>query len=306
VRVLVTGAAGLVGSHLCEELLNRGCEVTAMVHYNVDKISHLKDKLKIIKGDIRFLDECMEAADGVDAVAHLAALIHVDRSRRYPQLFWETNVGGTMNMLEAARVYGLRYLHMSSCEVIGHVPSGKAAEEKSFAEPRSPYAASKYAAEAYCRAYHATYDTDIRIARCFNITGPRQKRGKKGAVIPIFIDQVLSGKPITIYGDGEQTRDYTDVRDITRGLAEFLLNPGLSGELIHLCSGVEVSVNVLAETVLSVCGSTMAPVHINGRPGELVRSVGDNSKAYSVLGWKPRFTLNQTISDMVAYVGGKE
>lgn len=306
IRVLVTGAGGFVGSHLCEELLRCGCEVTAMVHYNVDKISHLKGKLNIIRSDIRFIDECMEATEDVDAVVHLAALIHVDRSRQLPQLFWDTNVGGTQNMLEAARKRCLRFLHMSTCEIIGHIPHGKASENYTNGYPRSPYAASKHSAEAYCKAYHSTYDLDIRIARCFNITGPRQKLGKKGAVIPIFINQALQENPITIYGSGQQIRDFTDVRDIARGVSELLLRPRLSGELIHLCNGVEWSVNDIAELILEVCDSDIQPIHIDGRPGELVRSVGDNTKAYKLLKWKPRVELKQTIKDIRRYMELKQ
>jgi len=304
-KILVTGA-GFIGSHVCEELLNRGHEVTAMVHYNVDKVKHLEDKIKTVRGDIRFIDECSEAVAGMDAVIHLAALIHVDRSRSYPRMFWETNVLGTMNMLEACREADASFTHMSTCEVLGNILEGKADENYPAKHPRSPYAASKYAAEAYCRAYQLTYDMDIKIARGFNITGPRQKRGAKGAVIPIFMDQTLQEKPIYIYGGGQQTRDYTDARDIARGLAMITEHKGLSGELIHLCNGVDYTINHIAELVLEVCDSNIEPIHVDGRPGELMRSIGDNSKAKNVLGWEPLIPLKQTIRDIKKHMEKKQ
>ena len=298
-RVLVTGAAGFIASHLCEWLLERGHEVRALVHYGEANIEHLNGIIDVVKGDIRFPDECKEAAKGVEAIAHLAALIHVDRSRRYPQLFWETNVGGTMNMLEAARLNDAAFMQMSTCEIIGNIPTGRADEEYPFKQPRSPYAASKYAAEAYCHAYHATYGLG-RIARCFNITGPRQKSGGKGAVVPTWINRVLGGEPPLIYGSGLQTRDYTDVRDIVRGLTLMLESSESKGELIHFCSGLELTIKDVALKIVEKCGSDLSPVHVDGRPGELIRSVGDNKKALRLLGWQPTISFEETLRDMIA------
>ena len=271
-----------------------------MVHYNYGNIIHLKDKLEIFKADIRFVDECKEAVEGVEAIAHLAALIHVDRSRRYPDLFWETNVGGTKNLLEAARKEDATFMYMSTCEVIGNIPEGKADESFPFKQPLSPYGSSKYAAESYCHAYQSTYDLPINIVRGFNLCGPRQKLGTKGAVIPIFIDMVLNGKSPRIYGSGNQIRDYVDARDIVKGIAT-LLESDYKGELFHLCSGKEISVRELAFKIIEACGEARRPVHVEGRPGELMRSVGDYSKAKNLLNWSPKIPFDETLSDMVQY-----
>lgn len=301
-KVLVSGAGGFLGSTLCEELLRRGNEVRAMTHYGTGNIEHLKGSIEVIRGDVRFPDECREAVKGVEAVAHLAALIHVDRSRHYPRLFWETNVLGTMNVLEACRAEDARMIQMSTCEILGNIPHGKADEEYPFKQPRSPYAASKHVAEAYCHAYHATYGLPVTVLRGFNICGPRQKKGGKGAVIPIFADRVLKGLPPQIYGSGEQTRDYTDARDIARGIAEALCKEGLGGELIHLCSGLERSINIVAREVITACESELKPIHVEVRPGELMRSVGDNTKAGRLLGWKPRIPFERSVRDTVDYM----
>lgn len=303
-NVLVTGANGSLGNYLCEELVARGHTVRAMTHYNTHNLARLRDRLEIVKADIRFQDECNEATADCDCIIHLAACIHIDRSRYYPQLFYETNVRGTMNLLEAARRHDCRMVYMSTCEIIGNIPEGKADEEYPFKQPRSPYAASKYAAEAYCHSYHATYDLPVNIVRGFNLCGPRQKIGSKGALIPTFVDLALKGQPPTIYGDGQQIRDYTDVRDIVKGL-RLLAESTHQGELFHLCSGIETTVNTIADLIIELTGSNLTPVHGSARPGELLRSVGDNAKAQKLLGWTPEIPLRQTVQDVVSHLSGQ-
>ena len=299
--VAVSGSGGFLGSTVCDLLLSKGYDVKAMVHYNTDNLDHIRDRIEIVKADIRFQDECFEACKDVDAIIHSAACIHVDRSRRYPQLFYETNVGGTMNMLEACRREDARFVHMSTCEVLGNIPEGKASEDYSFKQPCSPYASSKHAAESYCFAHHATYGLPINIIRGFNLCGPRQKLGKKGAVIPIFVNKVLQGQPPLIYGSGEQTRDYVDARDVAKGIVA-LLESDYEGELFHLCSGKEISIRELACKIIDACGVANRPVHVEGRPGELMRSVGDYGKAENLLGWTPSFSLEQSLKDTVEYL----
>lgn len=272
-----------------------------MVHYNTDNLDHIKDKIEIVKADIRFQDECLEACKDVDAIIHTAACIHVDRSRQYPQLFYETNVGGTMKMLEAGRREDAKFIHISSCEVLGNIPEGKADEEYAFKQPRSPYASSKHAAESYCHSYHTTYDLSINIVRPFNYRGPRQKLGKKGAVIPTFVDKVLRGQPPTIYGSGDQTRDYVDARDVARGIA-LIIESKYRGEMFHLCTGVEISINEVAAKIIEACNAEMTPIYIDARPGELIRSVGDYSKARRLLGWEPQYSFEETLRDVVEYL----
>lgn len=298
-KVLISGANGSVGSYLCEELLSHGYDVRAMVHYRDSNIDHLKDRLEIVRGDIRCGEEAREAIEGCQQVYHLAALIHVDHSRKYPRLYYEVNVKGTMNMLEAAHREGTEFLHMSSCEIIGDTSAVKKADESYMGrQPLSPYASSKLAAEGYCWTYGYAYDMRVNVARGFNLTGPRQRRGMKGAVIPIFVDRVMRGLPPRIYGDGEQVRDYIDVRDLVRGLRLYM-ESGLRGELIHFCSGVPTSIKQLAELVIEEAGVDLVPEYVEARPGELRWSVGDNGKAYRLLGWRPTIPLRQTISDLI-------
>lgn len=298
-KALITGAGGSVGSYLCEELLRHGYEVKAMTHYGEQNIIHLKDQVEIVRADIRYADECRDATRGCQQVYHLAALIHVDHSRRVPELYYEANVRGTMNMLEAARAEDADFLQMSSCECLGDTSSVGAADESyPHRYPMSPYAASKAAAESYVWSWASTYDTRVNVARGFNLTGPRQRRGEKGAVIPIFVDKVMRGQPPRIYGDGGQVRDYVDVRDLVRGLRLFM-ESDLKGELMHFCSGEPTTIKCLSEMIIKEVGVDLEPEYVDARPGELRWSVGDNSKAGKLLGWKPTISLRQTIRDLI-------
>jgi len=182
--------------------------------------------------------------------------------------------------------------------VLGHIPEGRADEAYPYRWPMSPYAASKSAAEQYCLSWYQTYGLDISIARGFNLVGPYQRSGIKGALIPKIAQIVLRGEAPTIYGDGEQIRDYLDVRDLCRGL-EAMLHGDHRGELYHFCSGVGVTVNHVVALILREAGSNLKPVHGEGRPGELRRSVGDNGKAKRLLGWRPSIPLEQSIRDVV-------
>jgi UDP-glucose 4-epimerase len=297
--ILITGANGSLGSYLVRHLVESGEEIRAMSHYATNNLDGVKG-IEVVKTDIRFADEVYDAMRDCNKVYNLAALIHVDQSRHIPLLFYETNVRGTMNVLDAARRLDAAVVHMSSCEVLGNIPEGKATEDYPYRFPCSPYAASKMAAESYCFSYKATYGMRINVARGFNLSGPRQKKGEKGAVIPIFVDKVLHGEAPRIYGDGEQIRDYLDVRDLVKGLRG-LMDSGLDGELIHFCSGVPVSINELAQMILKEAGSDLKPVHVEGRPGELLRSVGDYGKARRLLRWVPEIPLRDTIRDVVEF-----
>jgi len=235
-----------------------------------------------------------------DGVYNLAAQVHVDVSRNYPRLFYETNVGGTFNVLEAARRNNVRLIHMSSCEVLGHIEEGRADESYPYRYPRSPYAASKLAAEEYVYSYSQTYGLDCNTARGFNLLGPRQRPGEKGAVIPKFAEMMLHGVAPTIYGDGEQTRDYLDVRDLCRGLYMLMKCRDYVGEVFHFCSGVGYTLNQIVALLRDSVGED-APVPVYGepRPGELRRSVGCYGKAERLLGWRPRIPLPVSVRDIV-------
>ena len=216
--ILVIGGCGFIGSHLVEELLQRGNEVSVVgCHCQLENLDTVKDRFKSIRGNIRDKDVINRAIDSeVEGILHLAALINVDHSIQSPELFLDTNVIATVNIMEVARRRNIpKLLYMSTCEVYGNIPRGRADEDHPT-NPLSPYAASKFAAERYLLAYSNTYDKpNIVIIRGFNQYGPRQDAGQHGAVIPKFITGLLGGQKIQVHGDGSQTRDYVFVKDTT-------------------------------------------------------------------------------------------
>lgn len=301
-KILVTGGAGFLGSHICDMLLEKGHEVRVLDRMCPGKVGHITDRIEFVCGDIRRLEDCRKAIQDVDAIIHLAALINVNHSIREPLDFYETNVRGTMNVLESARHEPSvkKVVYMSTAEVYGFCEG--MVNETALCDTRSPYAASKYAGERYCLSYYHTYgEPEVTIIRGFNMYGPRQSYGSKGAVIAIFTTLALMGKPPVVFGSGEQCRDYVFVKDTARGVIEATLKEGLGGEIINLASGKTVTVNEIAEAVLEITGSKHEIDYAPTRPGELFKSCGDADKAQHLLGWVPTVGFNEGLQTTVEY-----
>ena len=298
---MVIGGCGFIGSHMVEELLQRGNEVTVVgCHCQLENLEDVKGMFKYIRGDITdkdFVDSLIDA--DVEGILHLAALINVDQSIESPELFLDTNVVATVNIMEAARRRGIhKLLYMSTCEVYGNIPSGKA-DESHPTDPRSPYAASKFAAERYLLAYSYTYDKPkMIIIRGFNQYGPRQNAGRGGAVIPRSIIRLLNGQKIRVHGDGNQTRDYVYVKDTVRGIADAFQTNLPNGEVINLATGVETSIRDIAVAACKLTGKDPQEYieFVKDRPGQLMRSCGDYSKAKKLLDWQPMVPFNKGLS----------
>lgn len=303
-RVLVTGGSGFIGSHVVDRLLDLGNAVIVVFDKEKPgKLAHRENEVSWVHGDIRDYRQCVKAVKDVDAVLHLAALINVDESIREPLDFYETNVRGTMNLLEAVRSESSvqKFVYQSTAEVYGTKLKGKL-KETDLCDARSPYAASKYAAERYCLSYASTFGKpEITITRGFNTYGPRQTYGVKGALIAIFITNLLKGKPPIINGDGSQMRDYICVNDMAGGLVKAIQTKGLNGEIINLASGEAISVNKIAEAILEVSGLELKPIYREARLGEVARSCGDPSKALKLLGWKAETPFKEGLKETYNY-----
>jgi len=307
-KVLITGGCGFIGSHLVEKVISAGYDVRVLgLKCDFERVEHLikENKIEFMRGDVADSAVCKKAVRGCDIVSHLAALSSVDQSIQEPKPFWDVNVKGTFNILDAAREEGVqRFQHMSSCEMLGNVEfPHKADENWLFYLPRSPYAVSKMCAEAYCRSYYLTYDFPIVITRGFNAFGPKQRPGARGAMIASFFTRVLNDKPPVIYGEGEATRDWTFVEDIAEGIFRALTSDRAIGETIHLCSGVDHKVHDVAQQIIDCCGKsdTLKPEHISARSGEMLRSIGDNSKAKKLLNWKPKVSFEDGVRKTFDY-----
>ena len=307
-KVLVTGGAGFIGSHLCDKLIQEGNAVVCLDNFlngNLTNIRHLLSykTFKLINGDIRNFDTLEKLMPGVNVICHLAAQIHVDRSIIEPKLTYDINVLGTQNILEAARMYDIdKIIYMSTSEVYGTAEYAPMDEKHPLNSPH-PYGASKIAADRMCHAYNQTYKMNINIVRPFNAFGPRQKDTGYGGVISIFTKRVMSGAPPLIYGDGNQTRDYTYVTDVVDALNLILKFPEPIPTPVNLGTGSEVKIIDLANMIIDLSGQhgKIKPVFIEPRPGEVNRLISDNSKAKKLLGWVPRYSLGEGLTRLLEW-----
>jgi len=307
-KILITGGAGFIGSHLCEKYIKDGEIVICLDNYmngNITNIRHLVGlrNFKLVNGDIRDSDLLEKIIRDVDAVIHLAAQIHVDRSVVEPRLTYEVNVLGTLNVLEVARTYDVKkVIHASTSEVYGSSEYSPMNEKHPLNAPH-PYGASKIAADRLCYSYIHTYGMDVSIARCFNIYGPRQRDIGYGGVISIFTRRILNNKPPVIYGDGLQTRDYTYIADTVKAYDSILKHDKPLKEPINFGTGKEFTILELAHMILELCGKngTLKPVHVQPRIGEVRRLIADASRAKELLGWEAKYDIRDGIRSFIEW-----
>jgi UDP-glucose 4-epimerase len=311
--VLVTGAAGFIGSHLVERLSAEGARVRALCRYNSHgALGWLDDRrggqhpdrpvetgppLEVVLGDVRDAHGVEEACHGVDVVFHLAALISIPHSYAAPESYLDTNVRGTFNVLEAVRRQGVpRLVHVSTSEVYG-TPSRIPITESHPLNAQSPYAASKVAAEQFTLAYHRSFGVAATIVRPFNTYGPRQSTR---AVLPSMLEQLLRGVEEVDLGHLEPRRDLTYVTDTADGIMRAGITPAIEGEVIQLGTGRTVSIGELLEIACRQLGVTARPRSDpkRMRPGasEVWVLQSDPSVAHARLGWKPEVSLEAGIA----------
>jgi nucleoside-diphosphate-sugar epimerase len=295
-RVLVTGGAGFIGSHLVPELLKRGYAVVALDNLCSGNMENLRGVLDspdftFILGDIRDSEVLKKAFRGVSGVVDLAALIDVVASVTDPTSTNDVNVAGTLNVLqEAANCKVDRFVFASSTAVYGDAKALPITEE-TMLDPLSPYAASKAAGEAYCRAFMHSYGLSTVILRFFNVYGPRNEKSPYSGVITKFLRQAIKGATLNIFGDGEQTRDFIHVSDIVEALILALETDNASGDTFNVCTGVPTSINKLVASLKFVTGLNLRVVNSSARLGEIRFSYGDPSKAKNSLQFKAKVSL---------------
>lgn len=303
-KILITGGAGFIGSHLCEKYVAKGDTVLCLDNFMNGSLTNIRHLLshrnfKLINGDIRDYDLLEKIMRDVDVVFHLAAQIHVDRSIVEPRLTYDINVLGTQNILEVARMYDVeKVIHASTSEVYGSSKYSPMDEKHPLTAPH-PYGASKIAADRMCHAYIETYGMDICIARPFNLYGPKQKDSGYGGAISIFTKRVLNGMPPIIYGDGTQTRDYTYVKDIVRGYDRILNHDKPIKEPINFGTGKEIKIIDLAKKIIELCGKDLEPVFVESRPGEVQRLIADTSKVEKMLKWEAEYTIDDGLKEFM-------
>src|SRR5262244_2549622 len=294
-RILVTGGAGFIGSHMADRLLKEGHDVVIVDNESTGRRSNVPAGAKYIRADVTHLDQLEPVfAGGLDAVFHIAGQVSLIRSYSDPTLDLHTNVEGTINVLRLClRSRVPRLLYASSMTVYGHTAVLPTLED-TVCCPVSYYGITKYAAERYVHATGARQDLefDFRVTsfRMYNVYGSRQALDNPyQGVLGIFLGNLLRGEPITIFGDGEQSRDFIHISDVARAWACALDNPASYGSVFNLGSGARLSINQVADQVLAAFGRRRADwriVHRPPRPGEQRHVEADISRARSVLGWE--------------------
>lgn len=297
-KILVTGADGFIGSHLAEALVRRNHDVRAFVLYNsfnswgwLDHCADdVKGKFEVFAGDVRDPNGVRAAMKGCDAVLHLAALIAIPYSYHSPDTYIDTNVKGTLNVLQAARDLGVkRVVHTSTSEVYGTARSVPITEHHPL-QGQSPYSASKIGADQLAMSFHYSFETPVVIVRPFNTYGPRQSAR---AVLPTIITQLASGKKQIRLGAVSPTRDFNYVDDTVSGFIAALLAPRAVGEVINIGSNYEISIGDAARVIGEVMGREFDIITDEGRlrpeKSEVERLWAANDKAREILGWTPRY-----------------
>ncbi len=307
VNVLVTGGAGFIGSHLTEALLQRGHRVRVLDDFSTGKKENLLfDKeypsLEVIEGDIRHLSVCKKAMKGVNYVFHQAALPSVQRSVEDPLGSNAVNVGGTLNILFAAREEKVkRVIYASSSSIYGDTPTLPKHEEMP-PNPLSPYALQKYIGEQYCRLFYELYGLETVCLRYFNIFGPKQDPNSiYSAVIPRFITAFLQGFPPTIFGDGEQSRDFTYIENVIQANLLAMSAKHLHGEAVNVACSKRTSLNELVEVLKKITGSELCPVYEEPRKGDVKHSLADIRKGRELLNYEPKVGIEEGLRRTVDF-----
>lgn len=291
-KYLVTGGAGFIGSNLVARLVESGRKVRVLDNFSTGRPENLRgfgSKVEVIKGDIRDLKTARRAVKGIKYVFHEAALPSVPRSVADPLTSNEVNIGGILNMLVASRDEGVdRFMFASSSSVYGDTPVLPKREDM-LPTPLSPYAVQKLTGEHYCRIFHDLYGLKTFALRYFNVFGPRQDPASQyAAVIPLFVGAIKAGKSPRIYGDGNQTRDFTFVDDVVSANICCCSAPAKgAGSVYNVACGRRITVNDLANGLIKIMGSNVKPTHVPARPGDVRDSQADSRRAMKMLGWKP-------------------
>ncbi len=297
---LVTGGAGFIGSHLVEGLLERGHDVRVLDNFSTGKRGNLSPFLgdvELIEGDIRSFHIVQQAVRGVEVILHEAALPSVPRSIADPITTNEVNVIGTLNILEAARDLGVRrVVYASSSSVYGNSPELPKREDMT-PNPLSPYAVSKLAGENYCKVFSQIYGLSTVILRYFNVFGPRQDPNSQySAVIPRFIDLIRRGERPTIYGDGEQSRDFTYVANVVEANMLAAEADCESGVVMNCACGTRTSLNQLVNRLFELLDVAMEPIYVPGQRGDVKHSLADVSKAAETIGFSPLVGIEEGLA----------
>jgi UDP-glucose 4-epimerase len=305
-RVLVSGGAGFIGSHLVDELVESGYEVTVLDNLSTGYIENIRAHLghanfRFVRGDVVNSRALRAASKNVKSAFHLAAVTSVPYSIKNPEITFEVNLNGTRNLLDVCARGGLeRLIYASTCAVYGN-PVYLPVDENHPTSPESPYAVSKLRAEQECIKLGEKFGFETTILRLFNVYGPRQRRDNYGGVTAQFINKLRNNEPLVIYDDGSQTRDFIHVNDVIKAFMLAINHRNTSAEnIFNIASGKPTSINELAQILVDLLGSKQTkPRHLRARKGDIKHSYASIKKAETILGFKPKISLKKGLSTLI-------
>ena len=307
-KFLVTGGAGFIGSHIADTLLARGDSARVLDNFstgkrdNIDALiqRHGRSLLEIIAGDIRNASIVEEAVRGMDAVFHSAAFVSVPQSMDEPQECFDVNVSGTHLLLESARRAGVRRVVLASSAAVYGESTALPLIEATALQPKSPYALSKRVNEMYAELFTNEFELEVVALRYFNVYGPRQRPDSMyAAAVPIFIQRLLDGKPVTVFGDGGQTRDLINIHDVVRANLIASEHPNAAGKIFNICTGVETRLLDLLDVLYEIFPNAPRTEFAPPRAGDIHRSVGSPQKAKDVIGFQSQTSLTEGLKEII-------
>ncbi|MCP4592174.1 MAG: SDR family oxidoreductase [bacterium] len=302
---LVTGGAGFIGHHLVDRLVADGHSVRVLDNFITGKRTNLdaiRQGFELLEGDFRDPEVCRRACADIEVIFHIGALPSVPNSIADPQASHDCNMNGTFNMLQAAvRCKCRRLVYAASSSAYGDIDVSPKVETLK-PEPKSPYAVQKLAGELYARSFYECFGLETLALRYFNVFGPRQDPASQyAAAIPAFVTAILGDRPPTIYGDGEQTRDFTYIDNVVQANVLAAQAERTRGEAVNAACGASISLNAIVGMINQALGKDVKPVYADWRPGDVRDSLADNRKAKALIGYEPLVEFADGLSRTIAF-----
>jgi len=310
-KYLVTGGAGFIGSHITRALLEQGAHVRILDNFSSGKRENIEaliqqfngSQLEVLEGDVRDASHVTEAVRGVEVIFHEAAFVSVPQSMHEPQECFDVNITGTSLLFDAARRAGVRRAVVASSAAVYGESDALPLVEETPLQPMSPYAVSKRVDEMYAELFTNSFGFEVAALRYFNVYGPRQRPDSMyAAAVPIFARRLLDGKPVTVFGDGGQTRDLINVHDIVRANLIASEHPNAAGKVFNICTGIETRLLDLLEVLYQLFPDAPKPEFAAPRAGDIYRSVGSPQKALKIMDFRAQVSLAEGLKETVTWM----
>ena len=310
-RYLVTGGAGFIGSHIVRALLEQGASVRVLDNFSTGKRENLeelrrqfnRDQFEVVEGDLRDASGVEEAVGGIEVIFHEAAFVSVPQSMGEPQTCFDVNITGTSLLFDAARRAGVRRAVVASSAAVYGESGALPLIEETPLQPRSPYALSKRVGEMYAELFTGAFGFEVVALRYFNVYGPRQRSDSMyAAAVPIFARRLLDNRPVTVFGDGGQTRDLINVHDVVRANLIASEHPNAAGKVFNVCTGLETRLLDLLDVMYELFPGAPEPEFVAPRAGDIYRSVGSPRKAADAMGFRAEVSLVEGLKETIDWM----